>query len=367
VVDSYLLEREIKRESLPACYFFFGEETYLAEEFLQELKKVMTADEEKGVSLQVEKFNLSETRWADIIDLARTVPFFFAPRRLLVVEGDAEKLTELSPGEESILKDYFRSPLSGTVLAVILAGKAKKSHAVVRFFLKFPSSAVASAELKPLKEEKLYAWIDRKLEAKGKRATFEAKKRLIEVVGSDLRRMANELEKVTNFVDDKKDIEIEDIHQVCGWVKPGIGWELTNSLERADVKQSLLVLNQLFRDGAKEEMVVGIIANFFRDVLAAKVWLKEKRDKKEIFARLRPFIQSTFSNYPEKLREFFARVESFSWEELGKIFEELAKIDALVKTSDSWIQPRLETFLLDCLTRKGKKRVGTDLTWAGGS
>lgn len=367
MAQSSLLDREIKLDSLAACYFFYGEETYLAEEFIQRLKETMLAGQEKGLSLQVEKFSLSEMRWADIIDVARTVPFFFGPRRLLFVEGQAEDVTELSPVEESILQDYLRSPLSGTVLVVVLAGKVKKSHAVVRFFSKFPPSSVVHEELRTLREENLCAWIDKKLEARGKKATLEAKRRLIEVVGSDLRRIANELEKVVNFVGNKDNIDIEDVHQVSGWVKPGIGWELTNSLERADVKQSLLVLNQLFRDGVKEEIIVGIIANFFRDMLAAKVWLREKKDKKEILARLRPALQPTYSIYPAKLREFFARVESFSWEELGKILEELEKIDALVKTTDAWVQPRLETFLLDCLTRKRKKRAGADLTWAEGS
>lgn len=360
---SYLLGRPIVAEALSPCFFLFGEETYLAEEFVQQLKTVLLA-EEKGGQIGYEKFDLAETRWADVIDVARTVPFLFTPRQLIVAKGQAEELSELPPLEKSILKDYFQSPSWRTILVVIIAGKVKKSHPIVSFFLKLPASSVWAKELKPLKdkEKKLFPWIEKKLEERGKKATREAMTRILEVVGNDLQRIANELEKVADFVADRKVIDVDDINQVCGWLRPVAKWELTEGLERRDAKQCLVVLNQLFQEGTKEEDVLGTVAGFFRDVLAAKLWLQGNKDKGEIFAKLRPFVEPKFSFYRSKFEEFFARVEEFSMDELAKTLADLEGIDLLFKTADIFKQARLEAFILDYCQKRRSRKSGAELT-----
>lgn len=354
---------EIRKESLSPCYFLYGEETFLAEEFVRRLLRVVFEGEEEGWQVNVEKFSLEETPWADLIDLARTVPFFLASRRILVAEAAEDAVSELTPAEESVLKDYFREPSPRTVLVLILAGKVKKGHPLVRFFSKLPPSSVKVRELKPLPANELQEWISRKLVEGGKSMTSEAKNRLIELAGNDLRRIANELEKIINFAGDKKMVDIEEINEICYWVRPMAGWELTDSLRRGDVKHSLVALNQLFKEGNKDEVIVATLINYFRDILAAKTWLREERDKDEIFARLHPFLKPHFSFYARKYREFFDQVEDFSVAELEKVLEELEQIDLLVKTSDFSLQPRLEAFIVDYQRRRRRARAGAEPTW----
>ncbi len=347
---SYLLGGEIREDRLFPCFFLYGEETYLADEFVRQLKDALISPDGQGFNL--ERFALEESRWADLIDLARTVPFFFSPWRIVVIETAAENDSQLSSLEESIIKDYFRSPSSRTVLIIILAGKVKKTHPLVRFFSRLPSNMICLRELKPLKDGHLSRWIDKKLEERGKLATPEAKRRLEEIIGNDLRRLANELEKIVNFAAEKKVVDLDDVNQVCDWVKTFVQWELSNSLEKANIREILLVLNQLFKEGIKAEYILSIIANFFRDILAAKVWLREKRDRKEIFARLRPQIQENFSFYPTKFKTFFSLVEGFSSADLRSIIAELERIDLLVKTSDTSAQVLLEAFVYNYCRRK---------------
>ncbi len=359
---SYLLGGEIKEDCLSPCFFLHGEETYLADEFVRQLKDALISPDGQGFNL--ERFALEDTRWADLIDLARTIPFFFSPWRIVVVEISADSDVQLSPLEESIIKDYFRSPSSRTVLVIILAGRVRKSHPLVRFFSRLPATSVCLKELKPLKEENLSRWMDKKLEERGKLATPEAKRRLEEIIGSDLRRLANELEKIVNFAAEKKVVDVDDVNQVCNWVKTFVQWELSNSLEKADFRQILLVLNQLFKEGVKAEYILSVTANFFRDILAAKVWLRENRDKKEVFARLRPHIQENFRKlYANKFREFFSLVEGFSLSDLRGIIAELERIDLLIKTSDTSAQALLEAFVYDyCRKRIGQQKRKTSFT-----
>lgn len=359
---SYLLGGEIREDRLFPCFFLYGEETYLADEFVRQLKDALISPDGQGFNM--ERFALEDTRWADLIDLARTIPFFFSPWRIVVVEISADRDVLLSPLEESVIKDYFRSPSSRTVLVIILAGKVRKSHPLVRFFSRLPASSVCLKELRPLKEGNLSTWMDKKLEERGKLATPEGKRRLEEIIGNDLRRLANELEKIVNFAAERKVIDVDDVNQVCNWVKTFVEWELSNSLEKADLRQILLVLNQLFKEGIKAEYILSVTANFFRDILAAKVWLRESRDKKEVFARLRPYIQENFRKlYATKFKEFFSLVEEFSPADLRSIVAELERIDSLIKTSDTSAQVLLEAFFYDyCRKRSWQQKGKTGFT-----
>ena len=353
---SFPFSGEIKEENLLPCYFLYGEETFFAEQLVKELKKLLISPDEQGFNL--ERFDLQEARWADIIDLARTVPFFFSPWRIILVEADENAKGRLTSVEEEIIREYFSSPSSRTILVVVLGGKVKKTHPLVRFFSSLPSAAVRITEMKPLKEDGIISWIERRLGQAGKQASPEAMKRLAEIIGSDLRMVDNELEKIITFVDDKKVIDNEDVNLVCDWVKTFFEWELTNSLEKAEFRESLLILNNRFREGIRAEYILGTMANFFRDILLAKIWLKEGMDRKEIFATLKPRIQEKYRTlYATKFREFFSLVEEFSEEDLNHALAELGKIDLILKTSDSSAQVLLEGFVYDYCRRRKKRRL----------
>lgn len=348
------LSREIKKGNISPCYFFHGQETFLAYQFIQELKKSLISAEAENYN--VEKFNLEDNSWMEIIDVARTPPFFFSTWRIIVVELAGSQKDILSSTEKSILKDYLASPSSQTVIIIIYPGKMKKGSALFKFFSSFPSSQIFLKELKPLKKNSLSAWIDRELSLKGKTATAEAKTRFEELVGNDLRRINNELEKLVNFVGDKKIIELDDVNQVAGWVRSFVEWEIADSLEKGDFNKSLLILDNLFKEGIKPELVMGIISRFFRDLLLAKLWLRDRqKDRKDIFKEIKPNIQERFGQfYRDKYKLFFTLVDKLSLKDLNYILNELSQIDLKIKTSDASAQVLIESFLYNYCGHSGR-------------
>jgi DNA polymerase III delta subunit len=314
----------------------------------------------------VERFDLEDTRWADVIDTARTAPFFFAPWQIVVASVSGEAKGKLSSVEEKIIKDYCLSPSSRTILVIIVSGRVKKSHPLVRFFGSLPSSSIVLNEIRSLRERELLAWMNRRLAAHGKSATPEAAGRIAEIIGNDLQRVDNELLKIVSFVGDRKVIDVEDVHQVCDWTRSFLGWELANSLEKADRDQLLIVLSQLFKDGEEPEYIMGIIASFFRNILLAKVWLKENRDRKEIFAQVMPQIQETWKDlYATRFKDFFSIVGAISEKELNWFLAELERVDLAIKTTEVSPQIMLERFIYDYCGRRGRPREKPGLTWRG--
>lgn len=367
-MKSFILSRELKEDNLFPCYFFFGEEPFLAHQFIRQLRAVLIPPDSPDFSL--ERFDLADSSWIDIIDLARTMPFIFSPWRIIVVEiaerksnreSGKEEKKRLSSKEEKILRDYLASPSPKTILVVIFSGKIKRNHSLCTFFSSFPPSVVCVQELKPLRERELYPWIEQRLSVLGKNMTPEAKTRLAEVIGNNLAMLDKELEKLSAYVAEKNIIELDDVNQASGWIRTFEQWELDNSLEKADFRQCLIVLNNLFKEGIKPEFILGRIANFFRDILAAKIRERENpKDRKEIFKEFKPQIsERTGPFYLGKFREFFTYLDSLSLSDLNHILEELERVDLKVKTSDVSPQILLESFFFDyCLLQK-KKRI----TW----
>lgn len=344
-MSGFFLHKKIQKGEILSCYFFHGEEIFIARQFVTNLRKSLISSDEQNLNL--ERFTLEESLWRDIIDLARTAPFFFSPWRIIVVEISLkEDLTSL---EEKILKDYFASPSPRTVLVIIFSGKIRRSAPLFKFFSSLPSTLVYLEECKALKSKDLFSWVDEKLASLDKMATLDAKERLIEIVGNDLQRLNNELEKISAYVGEKRVIDLDDVNQASGWIKTFIEWELVNSLGKADLKQCLLILDNLFAEGSRPVIVLGIISNFFRDILLAKVWLKEKKkDKKEIFREIKPQISEKFGEfYVRKFHEFFSLVEGISLRELNRLITSLKEIDLKMKTTDLSPQMLLEEFFYD--------------------
>jgi len=284
---SALFDREIREENLAAGYFFHGEEFFQAHQFIRDLQRELASPDDQGVGL--ERFSLPATPWRDILDVARTMPFFFSPWRLLIVEIEGEKKDnkkddkkdnkreDLTAPEMKILKEYFAAPAPKTILIVLFAGKIRKTKPLYKVFSSLPPSAVVVKELKALKEGALFVWVEAKATALGKRISSGAIDRLIEVTSSDLYRLDNELEKLATYTADKKLIEETDVNLLSAGLKDFDNWELTNCLEKADFEKSLTVLNSLFAENCKPQYILGILAGFFRDILLAKTWLREKK------------------------------------------------------------------------------------------
>jgi DNA polymerase III delta subunit len=349
-VYSFLLKKDIDKNSIKPCYFLYGEEIFLGRQFLDELKAVLVSGVDQD--FHIERCGLDQYSWMDVFDLARTVSFF-PVERLIVVEIP-KKMEKLNKNETGIVKSYFEDPTPQTVMVFIHPFKLSGSAQAVKLFSSLPSSEVR--EMKPLKPHQITGWMDRRLGLSGKTASRDAKMRLMELAGNDLSLIDNELNKLVTFAAEKSVIDLDDVNQISGWVKSFVEWEITNSLEAREYDQSLIVLDKLLNtEGVKPELLLGIIGKFLREIFLAKIWLKERtKDKKAVFQALKPRIQEKFGSfYATKFKEFFRVVDGISMEDLNRHLEHLGRIDMAIKTSDQSPLVLFEGFLFEfCGSRK---------------
>ena len=362
---------DIKDEDLAPAYFLYGQESFLAHQFLDQVRALLLPAADQPVNF--DRFWMDEANWREVIDAARTAPLFISPWKLIVAEflrreDDQDKNRQedqLSEVEEKVLADYFVSPSPRTVIVVIYPRSAwnAKGAPVFKFFTKRLSDGVVSMELKPLKGKGLSAWLERGLSERKLSLTPEARARLEEIVGNDLEQLSSEMDKLASFSAGKATVEAEDVDQVCGWTRSPESWSLSDALSRADLRSCLEVLDGLFKSGEEGTKVLNTVARFFQEVLLAKAWLREKaKDRKEIFRTFRPRISEKFGKwYEDKFREYFGLVDGLSSQELSRLLDELSRIDRLVKSSDVSARILLESFIYEYCRRPNKapaRRLG---------
>ena len=343
---SFLLNKDINEKTIVPCYFLYGEEIFLAEQFVENVKASLIPPEDEH--FHIEKFRLGECSWMDVFDAARMVPFFMTSWRIIVVEIPIGNIDSLTPAEEKIFRDYFISPLAQTVIIIILPIKIHKYNPLYKLVSSLTTDFICIKEIKPLKKKQAQIWIDKRLSSLEKPATPEAKTRIFDMVGSDLGRLNSELEKIVTFVNEKNVIELDDVNQVSGWANPFLEYEIDNCLEDMAYDRSLIVLNELLnKEGLRPEYVLGRITGFFRNLLLAKLWLKENtKDKKAIFKEIKPHIQEKFGTfYTQRFRVFFSLTDRLSLADISTYIKELREIDLKIKTSDVSPQILIEGFL----------------------
>jgi len=346
---------------LRPCYLFYGDDTFEAREFIDATRALLFAG--RPSEFGVERYYLPETGWREIVDSARTTASLFADWRLLVVRVEAKRpkaeeeaaegpaagpARRAKKGGEEVLADYLAAPSERTILIIVLSGSAKKSHPLVKLLTPLGGKTVEIEELKPLKEYNAGKWLDARAARLGVRVEPAAADRLFEMAGYGKAVLAGELDKLALFAGERKAIKLDDIERLAGWVKSFEGYEIENGLLAADVRQTLVIIDRLFRDGHRAEEFVDKMAKFFRDLLMAKVRLREGVARKEIFAELKPQINPAFTNiYRPVFDRLFGLVDRLSFDDLRGLLGGLRRVDEKLKTSDSADQALLERFVIE--------------------
>ncbi len=344
----------LDESTVRAGYLLFGEDDFRAREFVRRLRGALPGPDGQPATLKT--FLLEDDSWRDILDEARTIPFFFSPWQVLVAEGSRARDAELEDADKALLKEYFRSPTPKTVLVVLFEDKIPKNKGLYRLFDGLPESAAEVIEYEPLKGQSLMAWAEERLRASGKTASREVLELLLEATGHDLGRLENEIEKLAVFVGEKTRIEEKDAAHLITGDKDFDRYAFSNSLDRADIHECFRIIRKLFSEEAEEAaelMLIGQLTAYFRDLVLAQAMVREGRDRREVFRELRPSIQESWR---ELYNLKFAALFDVPPPELDRLIKRLAEIDRRKKTTEASPRSMLEALIVEYgeIRRRGR-------------
>ncbi len=215
---------DLKSGKYSPIYFLMGEEPYFIDVITDSIEKNVLKEEEKTFNQLV--LYGKDTDVPGIINAARKFPMMSSLQVIIVKEAQ-----ELANIEDLI--HYVEHPLPSTLL--VINYKYRKLDRRKKLFKALEENGIIF-ESKRLYDDKIPAWINSYLLARNKKIEPKAAMILTEFLGSDLGKIANELEKLLLIMGDGEDtINPRLIEENIGISKDYNNFELNNALARKDV------------------------------------------------------------------------------------------------------------------------------------
>ena len=123
------------------------------------------------------------------------------------------------------------------------------------------------------------ATMDAALAKSGKRMANDARQRLMQWTGFDLRTLSGNLEKLISFAGDQKTITDADVTAVLQRTRKDPIFEFTNAVADRDLSAILFFMKSLLDDGMHPLQLLAAVANQIRRLLLAKDFIVRDRGR----------------------------------------------------------------------------------------
>ena len=327
------LKADLKAGQLKRLYIFHGEETFLLEHYLGQMKKLLV--DQLTESFNYHKLTKENFDLRSFADAVESLPMM-APNTFVWVDDiDIFKLTE---DDRSKLCDVFSDiPDYCTVLMTYETVQWKPDKRFKKLYDAVTGCA-SIVEFPKQNQRDLIAWITRHFAAEKKRISPELCSYLVEITGGTMTALAGEISKICAFSGGEIIVK-SDIDAVTEPVLDAVVFQMTDMISEGKYGAALLKLQQLLKMQQAPLSILGAIGNHFRRISAARILLDNGKNAADL-TRLYPQIR----DYAAKKTMGAAR--SFSAVFCQKAAELIMETDNKIKTSYDDPERLLELLLL---------------------
>ncbi len=235
-----------------------GEEPYYIDKLADYIEDNILSEEEKGFNQMV--LYGRDVTVDDIVSNAKRYPMM-ADRQVVIVK-EAQELSRTIDKLES----YAENPQPTTVLVVCYKYKTLDKRKKVTKVLE---KAGVVFESKKLYENQVGDWLKRVLSGKGYQIEPKAAAMLVEFLGTDLSKIANELDKLAIILPKGSTISPKIIEDNIGFSKDYNNFELRKAIGEKNQLKAYQIADYFAQNPKDNPLVVttGLIFGFFSQLL----------------------------------------------------------------------------------------------------
>ncbi|TVR70254.1 MAG: DNA polymerase III subunit delta [Marinilabiliales bacterium] len=243
---------EIRNRKFRPVYLLSGEEPYYIDLVSDYIIENVLTGEEKAFNQSI--FYGKDTDVADLVNTALRFPMMASHQ--LIVLREAHLMKDLDK-----LANYAEKPLKSTILVINYKygsyDKRKKLSKVIE------SSGGALMESPRLYENKVPAWINTWLKKRKCSITPDASMLLVEYLGTDLGKIANELEKlIITLPETNRSITTGTIERNIGISKDYNNFELQKALAQKNALKANRIINYFAQNQKANPFTLTIFSLF---------------------------------------------------------------------------------------------------------
>ncbi|MFC4269111.1 DNA polymerase III subunit delta [Polaribacter marinivivus] len=249
---------DIKKGNTKPIYFLMGEEPYYIDQISDFIEDNVLDETEKGFNLQV--MYGRDVAIDDIISAAKRYPMMSEKQVLIVKEAQ-----DLSRSIEK-LDSYAENVQPTTVL--VINYKYKKLDKRKKLYKAIDKVGVLF-ESKKLYDNQVADWIRRVLSGKNYKIEPKAAQMLVEFLGTDLSKIANELKKLMLILPKETIITDHHIEENIGISKDFNNFELLKAIGSVNVVKANRIINYFVENPKNNPtvMTISLLNNFFTKLL----------------------------------------------------------------------------------------------------
>lgn len=248
--------KDWKQKKFRPLYWLEGEEDFFIDQVSSYAEHELLTEAEKGFNLTV--LYGKDTDWSAITNACRRYPMF--AERQVVILKEAQSMRDLLK-----LETYIDNPQPSTIFVVAhkqgkLDGRSKLAKLV--------KEKGVLLSTKKMYDNQLPGWVDAYVNNLGRAITQKASILLVDHIGNDLSRIANEIEKLLVNLPDGKKIDEGDIEKYVGISKEYNVFELQNATGQKDFGKVMRII-QYFTANPKAapiQMTIPALYNYFSKV-----------------------------------------------------------------------------------------------------
>jgi DNA polymerase III subunit delta len=242
---------DLKNRIFKPVYFLAGEEPYFIDIISDYIESKVLSEADKAFN-QIIVYG-DDTNISAIIDTARRFPMMSSHQVLIVKEAQSLKKIE-------DLVFYLEKPLLSTLL--VFCYKYRSLDKRTKLFKSLETNGVYF-ESPRLRDYQIPAWIERYLMTKGIKTEPSASAMLTEYLGTDLHKIANELDKlIITLPAGKPVITNALIEKNIGISKDYNNFELQKAIGEKNILKANMIVHY-FADNPKDNPITLTIASLF--------------------------------------------------------------------------------------------------------
>ena len=296
------LKNDLKEGNVGQIYVFHGEESYLREYYLGELKK-------KLVPEGFEEFNFHKLSgkglaMQELSDAVEAMPMM--AERTLVVVTDCD-LYKLSDEQRTALLTLLENFPEYCCLVFVYDQIEYKPNKTYKKLYEAISRSATEVKFVPQDKSDLINWIMRRFRALGKDIDAQTAEHLMFTCGGLMTGLVPEIEKIGTYAKGTR-VTVDDINAVADPILDAVVFDMTNAVTKGDYDRAGELLGQLLKKQEEPFMILSVIGKELRKIYTARLALDGGKDKLWLMD-----LWGMRSDYPARLALDAAKKTTKEW------------------------------------------------------
>jgi DNA polymerase-3 subunit delta len=306
-----------------------GDEAFLKRLVVARLKSNAALDDRLTV------FPGESTGWRDVIDELATRSLFSRRDRVVLIR-DADEFVTNHRGQ---LEDYCRHSGTGQLVLELakLAANTRLYAAAIEHGTVVECRLPQSVQAKSIDMNRIRQW----LQGWAKRQhnlelDARAVESMIDLVGTDLGLIDQELAKLALFVDEATPLTLDLIERVVGTWRQKTTWEMLEAAASGQASEALVQLDRLLQSGEQPAAIFGPMSWSFRRFAAATRIVQGQERLGQRVDLAAAALQAGFRKWPAGAFELALRqLKQLGRDRASKLYGWLLEVDLALKGSHS--------------------------------